>query len=289
MVRKLSSAGAGTVIVAVLILLLSTAATALAGPPEIMERNALRVCADGNNMPFTSRAGEGFENKIAEMMAEELGLPISYTWSPQIMGFVRNTLQLRVCDVIIGVVSGYQFVQNTNPYYRSVYSIVLPHDSPIETDDLTDPVLAGMTIGAVADTPPMVPLRRNDVRIQTYARHVDTRAMSPARDAVAHVAQGRLDAAVVWGPIAGYYAKRHDPPLKVVPLDARNGAHGRQDFRITMGIRRNEPLWMDWINDFILRHQDEIDELLREHDVPLLDARGELVVEPQQVKGASGQ
>lgn len=286
---KPSLAYAGILSLTVLILVSWTSATALAGPPELMERGALRVCADGNNLPFTNRAGEGFENKIAEMMAEELGLPITYFWSPQIMGFVRNTLQLRVCDVIIGIASGYQFVQNTSPYYRSVYSIVLPHDSPIEANDLADPVLGGMTIGGVADTPPMVPLRRNDVRIKTYANHVDTRAMSPARDAIDHVAEGTLDAAVVWGPIAGYYAKRHDPPLKVVPLDARNAAHGRQDFRITMGIRRNEPLWMDWINDFIFRRQDEITELLIEHDVPLLDARGELIVEAQPEKGAAGQ
>lgn len=267
----------------------ATSVAALAGPPELMERGALRVCADGNNMPFTNQLGEGFENRIAEMMADELDLPLTYSWSPQIMGFVRNTLELRVCDVIIGVAAGYEFVQNTNPYYRSVYSIVLPHGSPIEANGLADPALRGMTIGAVADTPPMVPMRNNGVRIRTYANHVDTRAMSPARDAVGHVADGTLDAAVVWGPIAGYYASRHDPPLKVVPLDARNAAHGRQDFRITMGIRRNEPLWKDWINDFILRRQDEINDLLAEYGVPLLDARGELIVDARDVNGAAGQ
>src|SRR5690625_4532912 len=130
MLGKPSLAYAGILSLTVLTLVSWTSATALAGPPELMERGALRVCADGNNLPFTNRAGEGFENKIAEMMADELGLPITYFWSPQIMGFVRNTLQLRVCDVIIGIASGYQFVQNTSPYYRSVYSIVLPHDSP---------------------------------------------------------------------------------------------------------------------------------------------------------------
>jgi len=289
MVGSLSRAFAGIARLTVLALITWTPATVLAGPPELMERGALRVCADGNNLPFTNKAGEGFENKIAEMMADELGLPVTYFWSPQIMGFVRNTLALRVCDVIIGVASGYEFVQNTSPYYRSVYSLVLPHDSPVTTNDLTDPALAGMTIGAVADTPPMLPLRRNDVLVRTYANHVDTRTLSPARDAVDNVADGTLDAAVVWGPIAGYYANRHDPPLKVVPLDARDTAHGRQDFRITMGIRRNEPLWMDWINDFIMRRQDEITEILIDYHVPLLDARGELIVDPQHADGAAGQ
>lgn len=289
MIGQLLRAYTGTFCLTALTLMTWTSATALAGPPELVERQALRVCADGNNLPFTNQAGEGFENKIAEMMADELGLPVTYFWSPQIMGFVRNTLALRVCDVIIGVAAKYEFVQNTNSYYRSVYSIVVPHDSSIATNDLTDPALRGKTIGAVADTPPMVPLRNNGVRIRTYANHVDTRTMSPARDAIDDVADGTLDAAVVWGPIAGYYADRHDPPLTVVPLDARNAAHGRQDFRITMGIRRNEPLWMDWINDFIQRRQETITELLIEYNVPVLNARGELISDMQHMSGTAEQ
>jgi quinoprotein dehydrogenase-associated probable ABC transporter substrate-binding protein len=258
-------------------LLLAVSTSAFAGPPELMERGALRVCADGNNLPFSNQAGEGFENRIAELMAEDLGLPLNYVWAPQIMGFVRNTLELRVCDVIIGVASGYEFVQNTNAYYRSVYAVVLPHDAAIEPNGLADPAFRGLRIGAVANTPPLVPLRQAGASLRVYRVHVDTRAMTPARDAVADVAAGTTDAAVVWGPVAGYYADRHDPPLKVVPLDARSSENIRIDFRITMGIRRNEPLWKDWINDFIDRRQDEIDAILAEYGVPLLDARGALI------------
>jgi quinoprotein dehydrogenase-associated probable ABC transporter substrate-binding protein len=262
---------------AAMALLALTALPAEAGPPELLERGVLRVCADGNNLPFSNQAGEGFENKIAEMMADDLGVDLTYVWAPQIMGFVRNTLELRVCDVIIGVSAGYGLVQNTNSYYRSVYAIVLPHDADFSPTGLTDESLRGKVVGAVSDTPPVVPLRQAGARVHSYPLQVDTRATSPARDAVADVAKGVTDAAVVWGPIAGYFAAQQDPPNKVVPLDARNAGNAPLDFRITMGIRRNEPVWKDWINDFIARRQDDINRVLVEYGVPLLDARGELI------------
>jgi quinoprotein dehydrogenase-associated probable ABC transporter substrate-binding protein len=260
-----------------LALLAISALPVAAGPPELLERGKLRVCADGNNLPFSNRAGEGFENKIAEMMADDLGLELTYVWAPQIMGFVRNTLELRVCDVIIGVSAGYALVQNTNSYYRSVYAFVLPHDAADVPTSLSDEALRGKVVGAVSDTPPLIPLRQAGAKVKSYLLQVDTRATSPARDAVADVANGTTDAAVVWGPIAGYFAARHDPPNKVVPLDVEDASNAPLDFRITMGIRRNEPAWKDWINDFIARRQDEINKVLAEYGVPLLDSRGELI------------
>ncbi|MGY6566950.1 MAG: quinoprotein dehydrogenase-associated putative ABC transporter substrate-binding protein [Halomonadaceae bacterium] len=255
---------------------LAAAVGAVANPPERQEREALRVCADGNNLPFSNQAGEGFENRIAELMAEDLGVPLTYVWAPQVMGFVRNTLELRVCDVMIGVVAGYDFVQNTNAYYRSVYSLVVPEDSELEVTRLSDPALAGRRIGVVAETPPLVPLRRTGARIQGYPLMVDTRVRAPVRDAIADVAEGVTEGAVLWGPLAGYYAVRQDPPLRVVPL-IDDDTDATLDYRITMGVRRGEPHWKDWINDFIERRQEEIDAILREYDVPLLDRRGRLL------------
>jgi len=255
-----------------------SSAPAEAGPPEIVERGALRVCADGNNMPFSNQAGEGFENRIAEMMADDLGLPVRYVWAPQVMGFVRNTLELRVCDVIIGIVAGYELVQNTSAYYRSVYALVLPHDAEIEIDSLTDEDLHGKRVGVVTDTPPVVPLRQAGARIKSYPLQVDTRTVGVVQQTVADVAEGTTDAAVLWGPIAGYFAAQHEPPLKVVPLDPRKEENVRVDYRITMGIRRNEPQWKDWLNDFIDRRQDDINRILAEYHVPLLDARGDPLV-----------
>lgn len=275
----------GTGFVLAAALLAAMAGTARAGPPELMERGALRVCADGNNLPFSNQAGEGFENRIAEMMAEDLGLPLNYVWAPQIMGFVRNTLELRICDVIIGVASGYEFVQNTNAYYRSAYTVVAPENAGFAPKSLGDPSFDGLEVGVVQNTPPLLPLRRAGARLKVYMAQVDTRAMNPARDAIGDVAGGVTDAAVVWGPVAGYYASRQDPPLVAIPLDPLDPDNVRVDFRITMGIRRNEPQWKDWINDFIDRRQPEIDALLASYGVPLFDGRGNPIAAPASGDG----
>jgi quinoprotein dehydrogenase-associated probable ABC transporter substrate-binding protein len=254
----------------------SAGVTVLADLPERQEREALRVCADGNNLPFSNEAGEGFENRIAELMAEDLGVPLVYVWSPQVMGFVRNTLELRVCDIMIGAVAGYEFVQNTNEVYRSVYALVVPDDSDLEVANLADPVLQGRRIGVVTETPPLVALRRTGAVIQSYPLMVDTRVRAPVRDAIEDVVAGRTEGAVLWGPLAGYYASRQDPPLRVIPL-VEDDSGARLDYRITMGIRRGEPHWKDWLNDFIDRRQDEIHAILAEYGVPLLDRRGQLL------------
>ncbi|GGY06157.1 amino acid ABC transporter substrate-binding protein [Litchfieldella qijiaojingensis] len=244
--------------------------------PELEGRNELRVCADGNNLPFTNEQGEGFENRIAKLMADDLGLPLTYVWAPQVMGFVRNTLELRVCDVIIGVAAGYGFVQNTKDYYRSVYSLVVPVDFDLEVSSLDDAALEGRHIGVVSETPPLVALRRAGATIKGYALQTDTRVRTPARDAVQDVAAGVTDGAVVWGPIAGYYAARQDPPLKVIPL-VDDTTDARLSYRITMGVRDGEPHWKDTINDFIDRRQDDINAILADYDVPLLDRHGQLI------------
>lgn len=249
---------------------------AVAEMPERLDHESLRVCADGNNLPFSNQAGEGFENRIAELMAEDLGVPLTYVWAPQVMGFVRNTLDLRVCDVIVGVAAGYEFVQNTNEYYHSIYALVVPENSDLEATSLTDPSLRGRRIGVVTQTPPLVPLRRVGARVESYMLMVDTRVRAPVRDAIADVVAGETEGAVLWGPLAGYYAAQQEPPLRVIPLvDDDSGA--RLDYRITMGIRHGEPQWKDWLNDFIDRHQDRIDAILVEYGVPLLDRHGELL------------
>lgn len=249
---------------------------AAADMPELNERGHLRVCADANNLPFTNREGEGFENRIAEMMAEELGKPLSYVWAPQIMGFVRNTLNLRVCDVVIGVAAGYDFVQGTNAYYRSVYALVVPADSEITATALDDPTLQGKRIGVIAGTPPMIPLRRAGASVQGYPLQVDTRVRTPVKDAVEDIAAGVTDGAVIWGPLAGYYAARQQPALKVVPL-LDDSADTRLDYRITMGVRHGESQWQAWLNDFIERRQDDINAILADYHVPLLDSHGQLI------------
>ncbi|EPC02080.1 hypothetical protein L861_20720 [Litchfieldella anticariensis FP35 = DSM 16096] len=271
--------GSGRWLGIVMACLLGTAITEgepRADVPELERRDELRVCADGNNLPFTNEAGEGFENRIAELMADDLGVPLSYVWAPQVMGFVRNTLELRICDVIIGVAAGYGFVQNTTDYYRSVYSLVVPADSDLEVSSLDDAAFEGRHIGVVSETPPYVVLRRAGATIKGYVLQTDTRVRTPAKNAVEDVAKGVTEGAVVWGPIAGYYAARQDPPLKVIPL-VDDTTDARLSYRITMGVRQGEPHWKDTINDFIDRRQDDINAILADYDVPLLDRHGQLI------------
>lgn len=244
---------------------------AVAAGAEAVDRSALRVCADPNNLPFSNDKGEGFENKIAELLAQKLGVPVRYTWYPDSIGFIRNTLRARRCDLIIGTIAGNELLQNTNPYYRSAFSLVYRKNSGLALTRIDDS-LKSLRIGAVAGTPPVNMLAQKGLlgSLHTYALVVDTRFDHPARDLVHDVATGDIDVGIVWGPVGGYFAKQEDTPLTVVPLRTENPAL-RFDYRITMGVRYNEPEWKRQINDLIRENQKEIEAILLEYGVPLLD------------------
>lgn len=251
---------------------------AIAQTSEAVDRSSLRVCADPANLPFSNRAGEGFENKIAELLAAELGVPVRYTWYPQATGFVRQTLMARKCDVVIGISLGFELLQNTNPYYRSSYALVYRADSGFSATSLDDPGLKTLRLGVVAGTPPSSLLAKYGLlaRVRPYQLVADTRFDHPAKQMIDDVAAGEVDVGVLWGPIAGYYAKQHSPKLLVVPLETRAG-EVRMDYRITMGIRFNEPNWKHELNDLIKTKQPEINAILAEYGVPLLDDQGRVI------------
>jgi len=242
---------------------------------ETVDHTMLRVCADANNMPFSNDKGEGFENKIAELLAGDLGIPVHYTWFPDTIGFVRNTLGARKCDLIIGTAAGNELVQNSNPYYRSTYAFIYrPDVHPVTSID--DPVLQSASIGIIAGTPPVTLLMQKGLlgNLRSYQLLVDTRFNSPGRDLVHDVATGAVDIGILWGPIAGYYAKQESPALVVAPLPAQQGPM-QLDFRITMGMRPNEPEWKRTINTLIRKKQKEIDAILLAYGIPLLDEKGQ--------------
>lgn len=255
-------------------------APAAAQTAEAVDRTALRVCADPHNLPFSNDQGEGYENKIAELLAAELGVPVRYTWFPDSVGFIRNTLRARKCDIVMGTVAGSDLVQNTNPYYRSAYSIVYRKDGKLAPASLDDPALRAAKIGVVAGTPPVNLLAQRGLlgNLHSYHLVVDTRFESPARQLVHDVAVGDVDVGVLWGPIAGYFAKQESVPLAVVPLAASDHAV-KLDFRITMGVRPEEPEWKRKINSLIRKKQKEIDQILLEYNVPLLDENGQPVTQ----------
>jgi quinoprotein dehydrogenase-associated probable ABC transporter substrate-binding protein len=239
---------------------------------DLVDRSALRVCADPANMPFSNEKGQGFENKIAELLASKLGVPVVYTWFPQAIGFVRNTLGARKCDVIIGFPQGDELVQNTNAYYRSAYALVTRADSPLASvETLEDPRLQGKSIGVIARTPPATSMAANGLlgTAKPFQLVVDRRYSSPAEEMVAAIIDGDLDAGVLWGPLGGYYAKHSAVPLSVVPL-TKETKGPRMAFRITMGIRSGEPDWKHQLNDFIAANQNEINAILLDFGVPIL-------------------
>jgi quinoprotein dehydrogenase-associated probable ABC transporter substrate-binding protein len=259
---------------------LAAVVPALAATAEAVDRSAFRVCGDANNLPFSNDKGEGFENKIAELLAAELKVPVRYTWYPDTLGFIRNTLRARKCDVIMGTNAGNDLLQNTNPYYRSAFSLIYRKDSGLNLASLDDPALRTLTIGIVAGTPPATLLAQKGLldRIRSYQLFVDTRYDHPARDLVHDVGSGAVDVGIVWGPIGGYFAKQENPPLVVVPLRSESGPV-RMDYRITMGVRQNEPEWKREINTLIRNKQDEINRILLDYGVPLLDEQSNAITQ----------
>jgi len=238
----------------------------------------LTVCGDPNNLPFSNEQLEGFENKIAVLIAGELNRSLHYRWWPQSVGFIRNTLQTRLCDVIMGISTVNDLVQNTNPYYRSVYTLVYRTDAGLRIKGLGDPAVKGMRIGVVAGTPPVSLLTRYDLLGQTrsYERAVDTRLYAPARDAVNDVARGELDLAVIWGPIAGYAARQQPVLLTLVPLPAQQDGVPLA-FSVSLGIRPRETAWKHELNTLLERLAPQIQTILQGYGVPLLDNHDQLI------------
>ncbi len=245
----------------------------LAQTTDLVDRSALRVCSDPANLPFSNDKGEGFENKLADLIGKKLGLPVIYTWFPQVTGFIRNTLRLRKCDLVMGYAQGNELVQNTNHYYRSVYVLLYRSESELAgVDNLDDPRLKDKSIGIIARTPPATIMALNGLMGKAKPFHlvVDRRYTAPGEQMVREISEGVLDAGILWGPIGGYYAKRSDVPITVVPL-VKESKGPRMAYRITMGLRPNEPEWKHQLNALIAAHQQEINTILLDFGVPILD------------------
>jgi quinoprotein dehydrogenase-associated probable ABC transporter substrate-binding protein len=245
------------------------------GSIELVDPKTLRVCADPRNMPFSTQSGEGFENKLAELFAQKLGKALAYEWYPQATGFVRMTLLARRCDVVMGYPLGDDLVQPTNPYYRSAYALVFKPGSGLDgIDALEDPRLKDKRIGIVAGTPPANNMAAAGLmaRAKPYPLVVDTRFDSSSEAMMRDLDKGEIDVGVLWGPIAGYYAKKASPPLSVALLTKEKDGPN-MTYRIVMGVRRSDQEWKRQLNGLIAGNQKEIDHLLLSYGVPLLDER----------------
>jgi len=252
-------------------------------------RTAFRPCIDPSNLPFANDKGEGFENRIAELFARKLGLPVQSYSFPQRMNFIRNTLRYRLpgedfrCDIVMSVPESYDQAWPTKAYYRSTYALVYRKGKGLDQVKsgpdlfaLPADVRSKLTIGVYDKSPAATWLVKHGMESQTKPYPI----MSPDPDQYPgqiidkELARGTIDAAIVWGPIAGYYAKRvHDVELVVIPLRSEPGI--KFDYAIAMGVRRGEEEWKATVEKLIADNQAAITGILREYNVPLIDANGD--------------
>ncbi|HYP85415.1 MAG TPA: quinoprotein dehydrogenase-associated putative ABC transporter substrate-binding protein [Variovorax sp.] len=249
-------------------------------------RTALRVCQDPNNLPFSNTKGEGIENRIAEVFGKSMGLPVVYYSFPQRLAFIRNTLRFKLpgqdypCDIVMGVPAGYDQVSVTKPYYHSTYALVFPQGKGLDgvrsgEDFLKlDPaVLAKLRIGLYDASPASAWLNKHNLvdRGVPYKIMNADPAQYPGQIIENDLASGKLDAAIVWGPIAGYYARRvKSPALTVVPLKSERGV--QFDYQMAMGVRYGEREWKQQVEGLIEANRAQIQAILAEFAVPQVDA-----------------
>lgn len=247
---------------------------------DLVSRSEFRVCADPHNLPFSNDKLQGFENKIAELIAKDLNEPVGYTWFPQTVGFVRNTLLANRCDVVMGTVSAGEMMDETNPYYHSGYMIVTRAEDGITATAIGDPTFAGKRFGLIAGTPPTDLLLRHHLLAQTvsYSLLIDTRYESPSRQMLQDLVDKKIDASLLWGPYAGYYIAEEHLPLRAELL-ASEPDGPKLDYYIAMGVRPGETAWRRTLNRSIVKHQDEIAHILLDYHVPLLDAQNRLITD----------
>lgn len=260
----------------------------------------LRVCADPNNMPLSNRSGEGYENKIAELLAQELGWKLEYAWFPQRMGFIRNTLRAKEpnsdsykCDLVIGWATGAEMASTTKPYLRSTFAMVYVKgkglDSITTPDDLlklAPEQLAKLKLGAFAQSSPVDWLVRNGLAAQL----VPYQTMSgdpdnyPGEIVERDLVDGKIDIAFVWGPIAGYFGKKvTSAAVVVVPFKPQPTY--QFDYSISMGVRYGEKEWKEQIERLIDANRSRIQDILAAYNVPQLDAAGNPIVSRKIANG----
>jgi len=265
--------------------MVALASLGAAAQTEAPARTAFKVCQDPNNLPFSNEAGQGIENKLAELFARDLGLPVAYYSFPQRMAFIRNTLRYKLpgedyrCDIVMGVPAGFDQVSATQPYYRSTYAMVVPAgrglDGLAKADDLLKlprDKLSRLRIGVFDRSPASQWLAHHDLVEQgvPYPILNADPAQYPGEIIERDLAAGKIDVAIVWGPIAGYYAKRvTKPALRVLTMNSEQGV--KFDYSMAMGVRYGEPEWKKQIEALIVKHRAAILAILQEYGVPLLD------------------
>jgi len=249
---------------------------------DAVNRKVLRVCSTPHNLPYSNEQGEGFENKIANIVADELKLPkVEYTWFPQGMGFVRKTLTEKRCDLVMGTVQADEFTLNTNPYFRTTYALIYKPGKGFDgVTSLMYPKLKDKKVGIQAGAPAADYVAKAGLmpNAKSYLFIVDTRYQNPMEDMIKDIRSDEIDLGVLWGPYAGYYANRGEgEKLTVVPMIEAVPGLPKLEYRITMGVRAGESAWKHTINEVIAKRQGDIDAVLLEYGVPLIDEDNKMI------------
>src|SRR2546430_7445063 len=251
-----------------------------ASPSSQTTAKLLRVCADPNNLPFSNARQEGFENRLADLIARDLHAKVEYTWWAQRRGFIRNTLKAGACDVIIGVPTGLGMVLATSPYYRSTYVFVTRQNRGIDVRSLDDPILHRVRVGVQligddgTNSPPAHALSNRGIisNVKGYTVYGDYTKESPPSRIIDAVARGEIDVAIAWGPMAGYWAKRSSVPLKLVEVQPQIDLPFLPFvFDIGMGVRRGDTTFRASLQSVLTRRRPDIQHILTEYGVPQIE------------------
>jgi mxaJ protein len=260
-------------------LVLAILAGALLGSCNLVKPRTLTACADPNNLPFSNQAGQGFENKLAEMIASDLHARLDYVWWAQRRGYVRNTLNERKCDFWPGIGSNVEVVATSRPYYRSTYMFISRADEGLKGLTLDDPRLKRLKIGVqmvgndATNTPPAHALARRGIvdNIRGYMLYGDYRAADPPAEIVRAVERGDVDVALVWGPLAGYFAARSPVPLRLEPVTPwLDDVQWAMQFDISVGVQKDDQKLLKQIDGVLARRSGDIARLLASYNVPVV-------------------
>jgi mxaJ protein len=250
----------------------------LAFAADTQDKPKLRVCADPNNLPFSNEKQEGFENKLAEMIARDLDRDLDYTWWASRRGFFRATLNSQQCDVVMGVPVASERALTTDPYYRSTYVFVTRKDRHLDITSINDPRLLKLKVGVqiIGDdynnSPPAESLAKRGAieNVVGYTVYGNYLTKNPTARIVEAVAKGDVDVAIVWGPQAGYFASQQEVPLTITPIQPLADGKVPFTFEISLGVRRKDEQFRKQLDALLNRHRQDINKLLAEYHVPVL-------------------
>ncbi len=239
-------------------------------PYQQTDVKEFKVCADPDNMPYSTQKGEGFENKIAEVLAKDLGKTLTYEFWLDRQGYLRNTINAQRCDVIIGMGSDVDNLRTSKPYYRSGYVFVYRKSSNYNIKDWDSEDLKKGIIGIVGQSPPTIPLNDHNLMANARPYRLQRDLNLPPSFIVDDLIAGKIDIAIVWGPIGGYFAKQSKEPLVVVPVPEYKSVNvkGKEEWNISVAVRKKDKERMEMIQGALDRNQAKIMKILDDYGIP---------------------